>query len=294
MLNRIRRRWSGLVRTAVLLLVLAAVLASCGGDDENGDADAESGTGAAGAAAPAAPAAPAADGDAATDGGADALTDLTSFRYDMTVEVSGDAAGGGGLPSGLSLDLNLSMTISGAVIAPDREQTELTADLGFLQVQLEMIRIGDRAWMRELGGDWEEQAELGGDALGLDFAVSPIDLFGGGELGGGLEALGTVVGDLDGTPETINGVEALRYELTADQFARAFPDSGEFTDIAGVDATGAEGEFTTTIWVARSSGIPVRLVMDGASAIDGAESSIHVELNLRDLNSDEIAIEPPT
>ena len=286
MLNRIRRRWSGLVRTAVLLLALAAVAASCGGDDENGDADAESGTG---AAAPAAPAAPAADSDAAADGGADALADLTSFRYDMTVEVSGDAAGGGGLPSGLSLDLNLSMAISGAVIAPDREQRELTADLGFIELRLETIRIGDRAWMRELGGDWEEQAGLGGDALGLDFAVSPIELFGGG----GLEALGTVVSGLDGTLETVNGVEAVRYELTADQFARAFPDSGEFTDIAGVDATGVEGEFTTTIWVARGSGIPVRLVMDGASAIDGAESSIHVELNLRDFNSDEITIEPP-
>ena len=183
------------------------------------------------------------------------------------------------------------MEISGAFIAPDREQTEVTADLGFIQVRLETIRIGSRSWMREPGGEWEEQAAIG-DGLGLDFAISPIDLF-GGDLGDGLGTLGAVVGNLDGTPETVNGVDALRYELTANEFARAFPDSEEFTDLAGVEAAGVAGDFTTTIWVARDSGIPVRLVLDGSSTVDGAESSIHVELNLRDVNSDDITIEPP-
>ena len=288
MLNRLRPRWSRLAPTAVLLLVLAVVAASCSGDDDDGD-DADGVAGGSGARPLRRPAA--APAATATGDGARSPADLTSYRYDITVEVSGEAVGGQGAPSGLSLDLDLSMEISGAFIAPDREQTEVTADLGFIQVRLETIRIGSRSWMREPGGEWEEQAAIG-DGLGLDFAISPIDLF-GGDLGDGLGTLGAVVGNLDGTPETVNGVDALRYELTANEFARAFPDSEEFTDLAGVEAAGVAGDFTTTIWVARDSGIPVRLVLDGSSTVDGAESSIHVELNLRDVNSDDITIEPP-
>ncbi len=277
-------RWVRPVWLLSALLALAVVAAACGDDDDEGvAADAEAGvpasTAAAQAPAQAPPptlAAPAA---------------LKSFRYDMTMELSGSAASGGsGLPSGVSLDLKIAM--SGTVIPPDREQSKLTADFGFLKLDMETIRIGDRVWTRQSGGEWQEEAAGLGE-LGLDFSISPVDLLGADETGGGFETLRFVLGGLGGVNERVNGVDAVRYDLTSEQFTQAFPSGGLPSGLSEGAPEGTLEDMKVQLWIARDSGIPVRMVIE-ATAGEGADGgTMRLDLNLSDLNSSEIEIEPP-
>ncbi len=279
MLHRTPRRSlrpTSLLIVPMALIALAAIATACGGDDGDG------GNGASAEQVAAALESPAA---------------LNSYRYEMTIDTSGSAAGGlEGVPSGLTLGLELSMELSGAVVAPDREQSKLTADLGFLTLEIETIRIGDRVWMRESGGQWELQSTADSGPLDLGFDLSPTDFFGDDASGEGLDVLRSVLSGIDGTRETVNGVEAVRFDLSAEQFAQAFPDGG---DLAGGDADGLAADATISIWVARDSGIPVRLVLEttiaGEDGGDGAggEGGVRLELSLTDLDSDDIKIEPP-
>ena len=269
MLQAIRRRWLTPVSPLLALLALAVISAACGGNDNDGDARGD------GASTQQA-AAPTLESPAA----------LASYRYDMTIDFSGSAGGAlEGVPGGLSLDLKFSMELSGAVIAPDREQSKMIADLGFLTLEVETIRIGDRVWTRESGGDWEVQTTAEAGLLDFGFDLSPTDFFGDDVIGAELDAMRAVFADLRGTQERVNGVEAVRYDLSAKEFAQAFP-----------DGDGAPPDGTTSIWIARDSGVPVRLVLEATIEDEdgaGGESQMWLELNLTDLNADDIVIEPP-
>ena len=273
---------------AALLLAVAAVTLSCigGGDD---DADAPAGAPAAGAAAPASDDAPQQAASLQSPAA------LDSFRYDVSIELSGIGASDSGDDSGggfgISLDLNFKITMEGAVVAPDREWSRLEADLGLLKISTETIRIGDQAWVRELDGEWQVQT-LDGDSLADAFSFSPQDFFGDDDVGDGLGTLRSVLDLIGGKSERVNGVDAVRYDLTSEQFATAFPDGGLPGD-AGGDVSAELGDFEVTIWIARDSGIPVRMLLEGSNDVESGEGSVRVELNIRDLNSDGIEIEPP-
>ena len=266
------------------LLALAVVAAACGDDDDEGvaaDAKARGPTSTAAAQAPTQAPPPTLAAPAA----------LKSFRYDMTMELSGSAASGGsGLPSGVSLDLKIEM--SGTVISPDREQSKLTADFGFLKLDMETIRIGDSVWTRMPGGEWQEETAGLGE-LGLDFSVSPVDLLGADETGGGFETLRSVLGGLGGANERVNGVDAVRYDLTSEQFTQAFPSGGLPGGLSEGAPEGTLDEMTVQLWIARDSGIPVRIVIEATAGEGADEGTVRLDLNLSDLNSSEIEIEPP-
>jgi hypothetical protein len=203
--------------------------------------------------------------------------ELTSFRYDLTIsiEVSEDAT------SPLAIDL--SMELSGAVITPDREHTTVKVDFGFFAIDLETIRIGTQTWAREPAGQWAVESP-GEEALPLD--LSPLDITACSEF----SSLQAVISGLAGTVETVNGVSAVRYDMNADQFASAFPDeAGSESDLPTDDLE----NITISLWVARDSGIPIRLILEGTSTGDDAGSTVKLELNLTDLNSSSIKIEAP-
>lgn len=291
-MHRWRIPWPGSLRNpvwaAALLLALAATTLSCfgGGDD---DTDAPAGAPAAGAAA-------AASSDEPQQAASlQSPADLDSFRYDVSIELSGLGAGDNGDDSdggfGVTLNLDIKITMEGAVVAPDREWSRLEADLGLLKISTETIRIGDQAWERELDGEWQVQT-LDGDSLADAFSFSPQDFFGGDDAGDGLGTLRSVLDAIGGKSERVNGVDAVRYDLTSEQFAAAFPDGG-LPGGAGGDVSEALGEFEVTIWIARDSGIPVRMLLEGSTGDGNGEGSVRVELNIRDLNSDDIKIEPP-
>ena len=280
--ERLRQRRVRLVWLLSALLALAVVAGACGDDDDEGVA--ASAEGGAQTSTPAAKAPPPTLAPPAA---------LKSFRYEMTMELSGSAASGGsGLPSGVSIDLDLKMEMSGAVISPDREQSTLKVDFGFLKLDVETIRIGDRVWTRQSGDEWQEEtADLG--ELGLDFSVSPVDLLGADETGGGFETLRSVLGALDGENDRVNGIDAVRYELTSEQFTQAFPSGGLPGGLSEGAPDGALEEMLVQVWIARDSGIPVRLVIEASAGDGGDEGEMRLELNLSELNSSEIEIEPP-
>ena len=320
-------------RTAWLVLALAAfslLLAACSGDDDDtasvatlSDADstsvadgvasaeatstADASTGQQGTAQPVA---------SSAGGSLFALSELRSFRYDVTVRFT---AAEGAAPStgGLTLDLgDLSLSLEGAVIAPDREHSTISADLGFLQINIESITIGTESWTREPGGEWqtekvrgdrgmlavggdhgtlqgERQAAASGlDGLGLDLDFSPTALFGDTNDLDELAELATLLAAIDGTRDDVNGVEADRYDINAEQFAQFATTFGELAEDGTVPEL-ADGEFDFSIWIARDGGFPVRMLLSGSSSDPAAAGDFHVEINLYDLNSDDIEINAP-
>lgn len=294
-------------RTAWLVLALAAfslLLAACSGDDDDtasvatlSDADstsvadgvasaeatstADASTGQQGTAQPVA---------SSAGGSLFALSELRSFRYDVTVRFT---AAEGAAPStgGLTLDLgDLSLSLEGAVIAPDREHSTISADLGFLQINIESITIGTESWTREPGGEWQTEAAASGlDGLGLDLDFSPTALFGDTN---DLDELATLLAAIDGRRDDVNGVEADRYDINAEQFAQFVTTFGELAEDGTVPEL-ADGEFDFSIWIARDGGFPVRMLLSGSSSDPAAAGDFHVEINLYDLNSDDIEINAP-
>ncbi|HJM88698.1 MAG TPA: hypothetical protein QF624_03610 [Dehalococcoidia bacterium] len=261
-----------------LILAIAALALTafaCSSDDDAATESNGSGSSAAPAAASAAP------DVAATPVQIASVTDLQSFRYTVDVALAGSAADLGGQGGGLS--------IAGAVILPDREQSSVTADLGFLKLETETIRIGDLAWSREAGSDWRIDSSAESDPF--DGAFGPLEMF--GEDLGDFQA---VLDTLDPTNDSVNGINAVRFDLTAEDFAR----------VAGVGAalgTDDFDELKVSLWIASDSGIPVRMLMEGVTS-DAAMlelmyatgmrvTELSLDLTMSDLNSDEISIEPP-
>jgi hypothetical protein len=210
-------------------------------------------------------------------------SDLKSYRYTLVGEMSGEPSGTGGASDGFALDLDVTLNASGSVVAPDREQSTLKADLGFIAIEVEQITIGDRSWTREPGGAWQEGGDSGFD---LDVgSLSPASIFDESENGEGITRLREVLKEREGVREDLDGVEAVRYDLTADDL-QALDDSGDLT--SDID------ELAGQLWLSRKEGYPLRLVMDGTGNDGETRVTVHMELNLTDINSSSIEVEAPT
>lgn len=215
-------------------------------------------------------------------------SELDSFRYALTATVEGGAGALGGGAPGVDISLNVTIEASGAVVAPDRQQSTIKADLGFLSINLESISIGDQSWTREPGGGWADASGGGGlGDLGLD--VTPADIF-GVEDEEGLQELRDLLADREFESEKINEIDTVRYTLTRADLEDRVGATGTAQDLADLEDL---DEFEAAIWLERSTGYPVRFVLDAAGTVEGDETTIHLELNLTDLNDDSIEIEAP-
>src|SRR5690606_15857137 len=97
---------------------------------------------------------------------------LDSYRYLAIVEASSAALGASNPLGSGSPDFQLKLEVEGAVVAPDREYTRTTAELGFFSLRSEEVRIGERTWTRDGPGPWQEGVQ--GDGLGAALpAVTP-------------------------------------------------------------------------------------------------------------------------
>ena len=263
------------LRSYLILAITALALTvfACSSDDDV-STESSGSTGSAGSVSTAA--APDVD---ATPVRITSITDLQSFRYAVDIALFGDAADLGGQGGGLTLDLEIGLSIAGAMILPDREQSSVVANLGFLQLETETIKIGDLAWSREAGNDWRIDSSAESDPF--DGAFGPLAMF-----GEDMSTFQAVLDDLDPTRESVNGVSALRYDLTAADFASGAGASAAF-DAEDFD------ELTVSLWLASDSGIPIRMLVEGLTSDANGEGAISLDLTLSDLNSDEISIEPP-
>lgn len=260
-------------------LLTVAVLTACGGDDD--DTPADDGVAAntpATTATATEPAAPAVE--------ILAESALDSYRYEVTIELSGIPLGGTILPQASE---DLTVEVSGAVVAPDRQQTRLRVDLGVQALDIETITIGDRLWSRNAGGEWQEAGSplLAIVAGELDLVSNPGRLFAfDGSEGPALADLQQRI-DAGTLPrELVNGVDALRLDLTGGDFAGLFAATSLLPSDASETAE-------VTLWIAVDGGYPVRLLVEASGGDGDEEARVRIDVNLIDVNSGAISIEPP-
>jgi hypothetical protein len=220
--------------------------------------------------------------------------ELKSYRYTIMLTVAGgvlgDAAGAAtatGSPSatGTPAASPFTIDIAGEVVNPDRERSETRASLGFIQLSVERIEVAGSAWTRESGGEWK-RATAGSTssmALGTNVDISPARLFAEG--GATFSTLNEQLGGLASTADSVNGIAARRYDLTATEFRTLF--------------SGAEGllpgdtqpvETTGSLWIGDDSKVPVRIRLNSTTP-DG-QPAFQMDMELSDLNAP-IEIAPP-
>jgi hypothetical protein len=229
------------------------------------------------------------DGDAdATPAPIASPGDLQSFRFALTMEIGGMGAPTGS--PGVTTDTSFNVDASGSFVAPDRAQAAVSADLGFIQVDLETIGIGDQTWTREPGGEWT----LGGgaaDELGLGDLGNPADILAAEEDEEAFRELQTLLDRLEGERESVNGVNAMRYNLTQADLEELSQDPELASMFEGFEELG-DTKLDMSMWFDIATGVPVKVEMSGTSTEEGVEGTVRLEFNLTDLNSD-IEIEPP-
>ncbi len=211
--------------------------------------------------------------------------ELDSFRFAVSMEIESSGTPTGS--PGFSTSANFNVSASGAAVAPDRSQATIKADLGFLQVNLETITVGEQTWSREPGGQWTEGAD---DPMGFgDLGLDPSTIL--TEDAEAIAELQSMIDRLEGTREEVNDRSAIRYELTGEQM-RELAEDPEFAEMfEGFEELG-DTDLNMQMWFDIETGVPLRLIMDGAGVEDGLGGTVRLEYNLTDLNAD-IEIEPP-
>lgn len=175
--------------------------------------------------------------------------------------------------------------ITGEVVNPNRQRSETKASLGFIQLTVDRVEIGTQAWTREAGGAWQ-QATPGASSpasLGTNVDISPARLF--AQNGLTFAALNRELGSLPSTQDSVNGVQARRYDLTAEEFHRIFSSAQGLLpgDTQPVQTTGS-------VWIANATKVPVRLRLNSTSP-DG-KPAFQMDMTLSDLNGS-LSIQPP-
>jgi hypothetical protein len=149
----------------------------------------------------------------------------------------------------------------GAFVAPDRLQQSCDGEVFGLVVREYAIVIGDQVWVRnsQMNGEFIEGTP---QFCGPD--LSPVGLtedFDGDELIA-----------LDGTLETVNGIESVRYDLDESFLEKIASLTGTFGDpgdLDDLDYLPEDFAFDVWIWLARDGGWPVKAEFQVSGSQDG-------------------------
>ncbi len=216
------------------------------------------------------------------------LDDLTGYRFNVTVTLDPEGLDAANIPPGLlQPGQKFGLTLTGAALAPDREQSTTTFALGDLSLAMESVRVGDRMWTREGDGPWRESAATdAASPLVAEFEYRPSAIFRASD-DYSLDDLTARLGTLTHTMERVNGHEARRYTMTPEQFREVFQSDQEvLPPEAGPDAT-----FVADLWFAEALGTPLRMVIVGQNG--AGQEILRLEMDMTDLNAPDISIEPP-
>jgi hypothetical protein len=188
------------------------------------------------------------------------LAGLDSYRYTTVFSFTGEESGE--LESG-------SVEVRGTVASADRQSmtwTELETGEVF-----SLIRVGDRAWMRE-GEEWAELPEMVADAVSQGLLIyAPVA--GWSLFAEELQAKSTLVGT-----ETVNGIAAAHYASTYSSLPEEW----------GGDVSSAQGD----VWIAEQ-GFPVRYRLTATMVDDeGVPGTVLWTMELSDVNAP-LVVEPP-
>ena len=193
------------------------------------------------------------------------LEALRSFRFDVSMKLDFAQPSGDDLSSALA-GLIGDIKVTGAYVAPDSLQVETV----FAGEEIAYVQIGSQAWTK-VDGAWQVTPA---DA-------TPNDLF--------QELLPQeVLRAAKTSSEKVNGVEATRYSFDKESLLTLAALFGEGpADLDDVS------EVTFDLWLTDAN-IPVKLVIAVAGQDEnGQDVSVDLELNIRDINSSSIEIEPP-
>jgi hypothetical protein len=171
----------------------------------------------------------------------------------------------------------LDYTIDASYVAPDRFDAMTTNKIYETgeERELPIIIIGDRHWYK-IGGQWLEDPRI-------PLAYRPADI------------CSAIFPDLnlpEAEPEreSVNGVKALHYSL---------PDVFSEQAMAQIFGAGSEMDIlmkrlNVNLWLAEDGGWPARMEIRSSGFFsDGRELRVELTVDLTDVNSDEIKVEPP-
>jgi hypothetical protein len=205
------------------------------------------------------------------------LSSASLDRYRYTLEstatgVLGTAAEGGG-PT-------IKATIEGEVAGPARERTVTKMSVGSSTIELQRIRVDDRAWTRSAQDAWNaDRADSTAGTAGIQLDNAALI---GPEAN---QRLRSTLSGLTGTDEDVGGMRARRYTVTAPQLRAIM---GLPADAIATSIGRIEGD--STLWVMADRMFPLKLVTEAKPTSGG---SVQLVLEIRDHNASDIKVEPP-
>jgi hypothetical protein len=163
--------------------------------------------------------------------------------------------------------------IDASFVAPDRVELDISGTGS----PFSMIVIGDQSWV-QLGGEWQQSQQ------GSTVPYRPVDI---------CEA---ILADLDlsqGQPEEekLNDVKALHYTFTQVPSERAMGKIFGSQSDMGILLK----KLDVGLWLAEKDNSPVRIdVSSSGLYADGREMRAHILVDIKDANSSDIQVEPPS
>ena len=273
--TRIRQPKRRLTKLWIVLVALGltASVAACNGGGDGGSSPTAQPTGSA---------TPQPTGQAATSAACQTLASLDRYRYVSNLSLESPeelVPSSEGQPTPVATLtreyvglFDFDYNTDASWVAPDRVEASISA----AGSPLNLVIIGDRHWVT-LAGEWRE--------------VGPEYVLGYGPL----EVCNAIFPEIDltqaqGEKETVNGVSALHYTFadtpTGQAMAAIF---GPQSDEAILFQT-----MNVEVWVAEKDGFPVRMDIEASGLYgDRRELKGQLRIELRDINADDIEVEPP-
>ena len=285
-IRRPRRRATKLWAALVALGLTVILAAGCGGGEEEGASPtAQTTVEASSTIAPTTEVSSTTQPtqQAVTSAACQALASLKSYRYisQMTLEVPEEVipfAEGEPTPvSTITRDIEgryyFDYNQDGAFVAPDRLETQITAGT---QEPFGLIIIGDEKWV-SLAGQWQAtnpQTVVPYQPMDVCNALFP-------ELS---------LDQAQGEKVTVNDVEARHYVFTATPSGQTIATIfGPTSDMAILMQT-----MNAEVWVAEKDGWPVQMdIQSNGHYAAGRQLQAHIHIELRDINNEDIKVEPP-
>jgi len=264
-LNPVARHFRPPTAFLTIMLAAALLLGACSGDDDNGSNPGDGPSSPPEATSPpdveptAVPVLPAAA----------SLSDLPSYRYEVTFEGTGSIAESLGIGelTGRAAGDSFKYAVKGAWIAPDQAQLELS----FAGQQVKQTIIGNQQWVT-LAGVASGPVPADGRAEDLILAASFINE----------STIGSTLDDFDcSDTEQVNGVTTLKCVGDLEDFQQSDDQLRSLLEGANVREVTA---FDSTIWVAEQGGYAVKADMRVAGKTgDNRDFSLTLNVNITDI-----------
>lgn len=210
------------------------------------------------------------------------LDALKSYRFSSDILVSAEALDQQ-TAQALLQGGSFRIKASGTRVNPDRQQSKIEADLGFLKANLETVSIAKEQWSREPQGQWQ-RGITGAASLLATSDFSPQGLF-SGPAGPTSEQLTQRLEGRAFTKESLGGVTARHYVFDRQAFEEVFGTQ------SAVPESAADVKTQADVWFAEERGVLLRVLITGKNAQQ--KEVLHVDVQVSDIDATSNKVEPP-